>query len=341
MIQLEDTRISELILHRVTAAENRELTSNSNVDCSDEDEAAVLKKILLKPFLTHAQTFEFDHDVNIDYNILFQLSKSILEGDNFTEKSADIARHLIATSKHPHIKDGDLFIAKFDGIGLDNRQHEALGIYKFEDKENFIETSTDNHALRVSFRKGIGSKKPDKACLILFTDEPYTLLIIDSNPNETDYWQHDFIKHRPKNDDINRTNSLMTRTRNFITTQIPEDFEITKADQIDLLNRSMDYFKNHETFRKQEFGEEVFGNQSVIDSFWKFDQTHRDENGTDLPEDFDIAPQAVKKQARVFKSVLKLDKNFHIYIHGNRELIEQGTDERGRKYYKIFYEEER
>ena len=49
---------------------------------------------------------------------------------------------------------------------------------------------------------------------------------------------------------------------------------------------------------------------------------------------------AVKKQARVFKSVLKLDKNFHIYIHGNRDLIEQGTDERGRKYYNIYYEEE-
>jgi len=48
----------------------------------------------------------------------------------------------------------------------------------------------------------------------------------------------------------------------------------------------------------------------------------------------------VKQQIRVFKSVLKLDKNFHIYIHGNREWIKRGTDPDGRKYYKIYFENE-
>jgi hypothetical protein len=55
---------------------------------------------------------------------------------------------------------------------------------------------------------------------------------------------------------------------------------------------------------------------------------------------FDISEQAVKKQSRMFKSVLKLDKNFHVYIHGDRNLIEQGVDENGRKFYKIYYEKE-
>lgn len=340
MIQFEDTAITKLILHRVTSAENSALINKSLIDCTGDDKAAVLKKLLLKPFLSHAQTFEFDHEVKIDYNILFSLSKSIYENDDFVEKSADIARHLISASKHPHIKDGDLFIAKFDGIALNNRSYEALGVYKFEDKESFVETSADSHGVHVDFRKGIGSKKPDKACLILFSDEPYTLLIIDSNPNETDYWQHDFINHKPKNDNINRTSSFLTLTKNFITTQIPEDFEVTKADQIDFLNRSVDYFKSHETFQKQEFEEEVFGDRNLIDSFRKFDQAHRHENEGDLADNFEISPQAVKKQVRVFKSVLKLDKNFHIYIHGNRELIEQGVDDNGRKYYKIYYEQE-
>jgi hypothetical protein len=49
---------------------------------------------------------------------------------------------------------------------------------------------------------------------------------------------------------------------------------------------------------------------------------------------------AVKKQQRIYKSVLKLDKNFHIYIHGNTDLIEKGVDMDGRKYYKIYYQEE-
>jgi hypothetical protein len=48
----------------------------------------------------------------------------------------------------------------------------------------------------------------------------------------------------------------------------------------------------------------------------------------------------VKKQSRVFKSVLKLDRNFHIYIHGDKDLIERGVEKDGRKYYKIYYREE-
>ena len=38
--------------------------------------------------------------------------------------------------------------------------------------------------------------------------------------------------------------------------------------------------------------------------------------------------------------VIKLDKNLPIYVHGARELIEQGVDEEGRKFYKIYYKEE-
>jgi hypothetical protein len=78
----------------------------------------------------------------------------------------------------------------------------------------------------------------------------------------------------------------------------------------------------------------------VIASFRKFDDNFRAENKLELPDTFEISAQAVKKQAKIFKSVLKLDKNFHIYIHGDRELIEQGSDPDGRKYYKIYFKEE-
>ena len=39
--------------------------------------------------------------------------------------------------------------------------------------------------------------------------------------------------------------------------------------------------------------------------------------------------------------VEKLDKYFHIYVHGGEQLIEQEYDEvRGMKYYKLYYKEE-
>ena len=42
-----------------------------------------------------------------------------------------------------------------------------------------------------------------------------------------------------------------------------------------------------------------------------------------IEDEFDIHLSAVKKQQRVFKSILKLDKNFHVYIHGRKDLIEK------------------
>ncbi len=133
----------------------------------------------------------------------------------------------------------------------------------------------------------------------------------------------------------------MNITKNFVTKQLTEEFEVSKTDQIDLLNRSVEYFKSHDSYNREEFENEIFNNADVIDSFRDFDQRFREENKIEINDEFGISNQAVKKQARIFKSVLKLDKNFHIYIHGNRSLIEKGVDDNGRKFYKIFYNEEK
>lgn len=339
MIQIEEAVIRKISLNRFSK-EDKSIISNSLYDYSGEEEENILKRILLKPFVSHFQTFEFQHDIDINYNILFTLAKNIYEGTDFVEQSAKIAQHLISSSKHPNIKDGDVFIVKFDEIKMNNKYYEGLGIFKFEDKDSFVETSIENSKLDLNFRKGIGSKKPDKACLVVFTEEPFTVLIIDSNINETDYWQKDFINHKPKKDHVNDTNNFLTITKSFITNRVPNDFEVSKADQIDLLNRSVEYFKINDTFEKEKFEEDVFKERDVIDSFRNFDDGYRRDNKVELSDSFEISVQAVKKQARVFKSVLKLDKNFHIYIHGNKELIEQGVDENGRKFYKIYYDEE-
>ena len=79
----------------------------------------------------------------------------------------------------------------------------------------------------------------------------------------------------------------------------------------------------------------------MIRSFEQFEARQQRENQWEISDQFEISDQAVKKQARIFKSVIKLDKNFHIYVHGNKELIEQGIEPDGRKYYKIYYAEER
>ncbi len=85
----------------------------------------------------------------------------------------------------------------------------------------------------------------------------------------------------------------------------------------------------------------MFDDAGMIKAFRRFEENYAEMNDVELPDRFDISEQAVKKQARVFKSVLKLDKNFHVYIHGDKSLIEKGFDERvGKSYYKIYFDEE-
>jgi len=57
-------------------------------------------------------------------------------------------------------------------------------------------------------------------------------------------------------------------------------------------------------------------------------------------DSFPISQRAVKSQSNVYKSVLKLDKNFSVYIHGDKSMIERGMEPNGRKFYKLYYENE-
>ncbi|MDX5325110.1 MAG: nucleoid-associated protein, partial [Bacteroidota bacterium] len=104
-------------------------------------------------------------------------------------------------------------------------------------------------------------------------------------------------------------------------------------------NRTANYFKENEQFDQESFSEVVFRNEDISQKFRSFTQERSDVQ-VSLDEPFDIDQNAVKRKSRIFKSILKLDKNFHVYIHGNREMIEKGVDETGRKFYKLYYEEE-
>ncbi len=340
MIEIQEAAIRKLTFQKI-GNEFQKPTAPFSYEYDNEEEEEILKKIFLKPFTSSAATYEFTHSIDLDLHPLFKLSKSIFQGNNIENVSQQILQHLKTTSKHPNIKDGDLFIVKYDDVKHNNQNYTALGIYKIENKENFIETnSSSNDEIKLVIKQGISGRKLDKACLILLTDEPYTILVIDNGNTETDYWLNDFLSVELKNDFINNTSQFLSLTKSFITDQFTEEYQSNKPDQIDLLNRSLQYFKKHETFDKNEFESEVFVDKNLIKSFQNFDENYRKENEIDVRDNFEISPQAVKKQAKIFKSVLKLDRNFHIYIHGSTELIEQGTDENGRKFYKIFYHEE-
>jgi hypothetical protein len=334
MLSIDQAVADGLIFHRISTDDANTQLSTEETDISSEEENALIRSIFLKPFLSTGATWEFRTDSSA--NPLHTIAKELHADGNFVIGSVNICKHLKNVSKHPNIKDGDVFVIKFSDVTYNGNLCEALGVYKVENKEAFIENSLGGGKAELKFRRGISGRKHDKACLILFTSEPFTVLSIDNVHIDSEYWKNDFLNVQLKQDPLNNTSKFLSLTKSFITETLPEKFEMEKADQIDLLNRSVKYFKNRDAFTLHEFEDEVLQDKQVIDAFQSVDKGDLFE----INRGFDISQQAVKRQARIFKSVLKLDKNFHVYIHGSRELIERGVDEDGRKYYKLYYKEE-
>jgi len=205
--------------------------------------------------------------------------------------------------------------------------------------------SGSDQSFRIKHDFGYEIKGIDKGCLIFNTDEEngYEVLVVDNTnrSQNAQFWKDEFLKLKPRSSEFYETKQFLTLTKNYVSEQLHEDFEVEKADKIDLLNRSMEFFKSNEKFDRTEFEKDVLQDENMINSFKKYDENyHQERELPPAPSSFDISIPAVKKQARVFKSVLKLDKNFHVYIHGDRDLIEKGEDENGRKFYKIYFETE-
>ena len=344
-IYIEDSKLQELIIHNVgnkTLGDDL-ILSKKSVSLSDE-----LQNILSQYFLASfksEENYSFYHDTTLSLNEVFSYVSEVFSNpETIKNQSVNLAKHLYNKSVHPMIKGGEFYVIYFRECVFQNETIDAIGLFKSENKDIFLEVERVEEGFEIGSRKGININKLDKGCLIFNTEKEngYIVSIIDNTNkgSEAQYWKDQFLGVQVLNNEYHQTNQFLGITKQFVTKQLDEVFEVSKADKIDLLNRSVDYFKSHDQFDKEEFEAEVFVDKNLIQSFQQFDETYRKENEVELSDNFVISEQAVKKQARVFKNVLKLDKNFHIYIHGNREMIEQGVDENGRKFYKIYYNEE-
>jgi hypothetical protein len=338
-------KIQNLITHHVgnKLRDDKFILSNEPTNIS-EDTSNFLLKYFLLPIKTE-EFYCFTHPMKLERNDVFLITENIFSNSKrFIENSQNIAKLLYEQSLHPKIQKGELNVVLFSNVILNDEVVEALGIFKSETNVPFLKMSTHKNKFTINHEFGFEIKGMDKGCIILNTNKTdgYRILIVDhaNRSAEAQYWKDDFLKVKPFANNYHQTNEFLVIAKNYVTKQLEEEFEVSQADKIDLLNRSVEYFKSHESFNKNEFEKEVFQVSEIIESFQSFDTNYREQNDIEITNNFDISRQAVKKQARSFKNVLKLDKNFHIYIHGNRELIEQGVERDGRKFYKIYYEEE-
>lgn len=346
LLNFSNSKLNQLIVHFVGNKNNAggyEL-SNLIVKKNNKETEALLVNYFLSPF-KNTETFKFWHESKIELNPSFSFVSDIFEGNvDFVEISQNIAKHLYECCTHPNIKQGDLFIAELSDCIYGDEVVNAIAIFKSENKDEFLQCFRKGNHYELHRLSGTNLNKVDKAAIVFNTskNDGYRVCVIDSSNKgyEATYWKENFLKIERCADGYFYTNQFLLITKNFVTKKLEEDFEICKVDKIDLLNRSVEYFKTHESLERNKFEKEVFQETSIIEAFRNYDDNYRQVNRIEISDNFDISTIAVKKQNRVFKNVLKLDKNFHIYIHGNKELIEKGIDVDGRRFYKIYFENE-
>lgn len=347
MTGTDHVKLDRVIVHKVGNPTRGEQLALSMMPLTLNDELvrSMLVKYFLHAFNEHEQ-YRFTHISEVDMNEVFHYVQQIFNDNNsFAQSSAHIAQFLYNKSTHARVKEGELYVALMHEVPFENDFVTALGIFKSETKEPFLKVFNHGQNFEVAAEEGININKLDKGCLVFRTQEAdgYRVCIVDqtNKNNDAQYWVNDFLQATPVANEYHQTGQFLQLCREFVTGEMPENFDVTKQDQIELMQRSLDYFKTKEQFDYGEFTQEVIHHPQVIEQFAQFKDQYANAKQVEWDESFDIDLNAVKKQGKVFKSVLKLDKNFHIYIHGRRDLLERGFDEeKGKHFYKVYFEEE-
>lgn len=337
--------LSKIIVHKVGNRINQESLILSQEELQlEEDMKELLEDFFLKAFKSEEQFSFYSDNYLVNNPVYSSVSEIFDDRDKFVYEAENIAQHLYEVAENPRVQSGELFIAYFEGEeNADGNKIDCIGIFKTENKNPFLKISPQNEAFEIEKDYGIGLSKLDKGALIYNSSKEtgYAVSVVDNNKNgDMYYWFEDFLKVKQRDDEYFQTQETLTVYKEYITKQLPQEFETTKADQADFLSKSITFFKEKETFDYDEFTREVLEDPNVIESFGNFKSDYEQEMQVSISEDFAISEAAVKKQSRGFKSVIKLDKNFHIYVHGDRKMIETGQDEKG-KYYRLYFEEEK
>ena len=338
--------LTKLMVHYVGSKNNLDPIHLSDKVVNLEPETLqIIGNSLLQKFKTIPEHYSFHHPSSLQFNEVYNYCSRLLQNEaDFEAESVHIAQHLYENSVHPKVKGGELYVAFFESLPVEGRMYKAIGLFKTENKVLFLDVQQHQHTFQLNMKEGVELTKMDKGCLIINTkqEEGYDVLIFDNQNRgeEAQYWKEKFLGIIPQKNEYHQTSHFLTLTKQYITEQLESEFKVAKTEQVELLNKSIDYFKSKESFDVEEFQNEVFQNTEMIESFRHFGSRYTEHHDIDIASQFDISMPAVKKQNRIYKSVVKLDKNFHIYIHGRTDLIEKGMDMDGRKFYKIYYEEE-
>lgn len=251
MFKTTEVSINNLIVHSVGNKLKGEslVLSGSAVAVGSELEE-VLTKFMFSPFKSN-ELFNFNE---IDTNIVYKAAHTIFNtGGVFAAESKKIAKHLFEEANNPKMNGGNLFITHFKDFVINDMICEGIGIFKSEISDTFLKIKHINDRVAIEREAGINISKLAKG-VIIFNLEPgegYVVAVVDKHPKseEVSYWSENFLDVSPRHDDYYQTKNAMACVEQFISQRLPSIYsDVDKSQQVDLLLRSLDYFKENDKF---------------------------------------------------------------------------------------------
>lgn len=359
MIYANNATLVSLSVYRVGSSDgSAELSSAGHcvrhrIMLPEEEACCAILDYLVAGFTSEAW-FHFQNQEGTNDSSLFSAFESYFESvsdDKSTDVAEDdpanrldnIAKQVDQKMQEAQMTSCYLFVAHIGSLIADGEVTEAVALCLAEGGKTALSLCEEEETLRLSVHSILKPEHPDRGCIVFATErEEGFLVALSGDSGKTGrLWRESVLQLQEKQNDYLHTKACMGLCKEFVVERLPEAHPLDKAAQAGLLHRSERYFKENDSFSVDSFAEEVIREPEMIESFKNYREEVVRERETPVPDQFDISEAAVKKGARVFKSAIKLDKNFHIYVHGDRDRIRKGFDpQTGLHYYQIFFEEE-
>jgi hypothetical protein len=350
MINLFNAEIVSLSLHKVGNKSRNEKTFLSHTPYTLNDEITpLLKEFFFKPFREKEEAYyQFAHEVDLEYNEMYLQAIKIFSCakngniDGIHEITQTITKHLYEQSNHPHIKGGDVFIAYLKNLSIDNNIVDAIGIFKSEVKDDFIELDENEDNLEMILQQGINLNKLDKGCLIFNhkREDGYKVLSVDSNRYDARYWLEHFLSVDAFEDENFITKKYLKFCQEFAKDVVfpAED----KKEEVMFMNRAVNYFAKNDEFDEEAFLNEVLDNEDLVSEFHNYKEDKGEKWSIEDVSTFSISNSAVSDARKKIKNIINLDTNIQIKLdfinpESAEKFIEKGWDEEKQMYYYLVY----
>ena len=346
MISLAQATIESIVIHKIKVVANEEegtqkevFTSKNEIQFLDEQTQEILKSYFSLA-LKSPDLYRFIDNHNLVAseceNVFEKKTKMYDASLKFLDKLSEVI-------EGKDINPMELYVAHFTNCEVDDQFVDAIGIFTSENKETFLKILQNENEINFKTEDGISLKKLNKGCIIfnVTEEDSYIVKAQDNTKGDDVYWIDNFLEAKAIENEYFNTESFFKICKDFNDEVLAPNDTVANEDRIKFLQNSLNYFQSNQTFDEEQFNQTTIGNPEVIQAFNNFKQGYRNKYEVEIPASFDIDETAVKKSKKYLRSVIKLDKNFHIYVHSRPEFLERGYDaDKGKSFYKVFFEVE-